>query len=77
MAYYRDVAHGGGEVVIPREQPDDPEFDALAEELGATWLLSAYGLGFDEVRQGPPGQDGAAAAGRGRVGGRHAGGPEP
>ncbi len=54
MAYYRDVAQGAGEIVIPREQPDDPAFDALAEELGATWLLSAYGLDFDEVRQGPP-----------------------
>lgn len=54
LAYYRDVAKGGGEIIVPREQPDDPAFDALAEELGATWLLSAYGLDFDEVRQGPP-----------------------
>lgn len=55
MDYYHGVAEEPGEVVLPRQSRDDPEYDALAEELGATWLLTAYRMDLDEVRQGPPG----------------------
>ncbi len=54
MAYYREVADPPGEVVLPREKGEQPAYDALAEELGATWLLTADRLDLDEVRAGPP-----------------------
>jgi hypothetical protein len=54
MDYYTSVADDPGEVVLPREKRDDPDYDALAEEVGATWLLTAYRMDLDEVRQGPP-----------------------
>lgn len=54
MDFYRSVADDLGEVVIPRQKRDDPRFDALAEEVGATWLLTSYRMDLDEVRAGPP-----------------------
>ncbi len=54
MAQYRSVADEPGEVVLPRQTRDDPEYRALAEEVGATWLLTAYVMDPEEVRQGPP-----------------------
>lgn len=54
MAVYRAVAGGGGEVVLPRQQRDDDDFRTLAEEVGATWLLTSYVMDADEVRLGPP-----------------------
>lgn len=54
MAYYHDVAEDPGEVVLPRQKRDDPAYDALAEEVGATWLLTAYRMDLDELREGPP-----------------------
>lgn len=54
MGFYRSVADELGEVVVPRPDRDDSDYDALAEELGATWLLSSYWMELDEVRAGPP-----------------------
>lgn len=54
MNYYHDVTDEPGEVVLPRQERDNPEFDALAEAVGATWLLTSYRMDIDEVRQGPP-----------------------
>jgi hypothetical protein len=54
MAYYTGVADDPGEVVLPREKRDDPGYDALAAEVGATWLLTSYRMDLDEVSQGPP-----------------------
>ena len=55
MDYYRQrLRHDPGEVVLPRQERDDPDFDALAADVGATWLLTAYRMDLDEVRAGPP-----------------------
>lgn len=54
MDYYHEVADDPGEVVLPRQKRDDPKYDALAEEVGATWLLTSYRMDLDEVREGPP-----------------------
>lgn len=54
MELYASIADDVGEVVIPRERRDDPDYDALAEEVGATWLLTSYRMDLDEVRTGPP-----------------------
>lgn len=54
MDYYHSVADSSGEVVLPRQERDDPDYDTLAEELGATWLLTAYRMDLAEVREGPP-----------------------
>lgn len=54
MALYREAADEVGEVVIPRQERDDAGYRSLAEELGATWLLTAYRMDLDELRQGPP-----------------------
>lgn len=54
MAYYHQVAEVPGEVVLPRQTRDAPEFDDLAEEVGASWLLTAYRMDIDELRAGPP-----------------------
>ena len=53
VAYYHEVADSPGEIVLPRER-HDPDFDALCHELGATWLLTAYVVDIDGIRQGPP-----------------------
>jgi hypothetical protein len=54
MAFYREVADELGEVVLPRQERDDPEYRSLADEVGATWLLTAYRMDLDELREGPP-----------------------
>lgn len=54
MDFYVSIADDAGEVVIPRQERDDPDYDALAEEVGATWLLTSYRMDLDEVRAGPP-----------------------
>jgi hypothetical protein len=54
MALYREVADELGEVVLPRQERDDPEYRSLADEVGATWLLTAYRMDLDELREGPP-----------------------
>jgi hypothetical protein len=54
MDYYAQVADDPGIVVLPREKRDDPDYDAMCEEVGATWLLTSYRMDLDEVRQGPP-----------------------
>lgn len=54
MALYREVTHDLGEVVLPRQERDDAGYRSLAEELGATWLLTSYRMNLDELRQGPP-----------------------
>lgn len=54
LGYYNDIAEGSGEIVLPREQRDNSEYDALCAGLGATWLLSAYAMDIDEIRKGPP-----------------------
>lgn len=53
MAYYRSVADGFGEVVLPREKREDAHYDALAEEVGATWLLASHRMDIHEVSEGP------------------------
>ena len=54
MAHYHDVADDPGQVVLPRDKGEQPAYDALAEEVGATWLLTADPLDLDELRAGPP-----------------------
>lgn len=54
MDYYHAVAETPGEVVLPCEKDPDPAYVALAEEVGATWLLMAEPMELDEVRAGPP-----------------------
>lgn len=54
MTAYSSVAAEMGEVVLPRQDRDDPEYRSLAAEVGATWLLSSYAMDVDEVRLGPP-----------------------
>lgn len=54
MALYREVTDELGEVVLPRQERDDADYRSLAEELGATWLLTAYRMDLDELRRGPP-----------------------
>jgi hypothetical protein len=55
MAFYRGAADGLGEVVLPRQDRDDHAFRSLADEVGATWLLTSYRMELDELRTGPPG----------------------
>jgi Luciferase-like monooxygenase len=54
IAFHRSVTGDPGEVILPREKRDDPHYDALAEDVGATWLLTSYRMDLDEVRAGPP-----------------------
>ena len=54
MALYRNVSDELGEVVLPRQARDDARYRSLAEDLGATWLLTSYRMDVDELRQGPP-----------------------
>lgn len=72
MAYCNEVAEDPGEVVIPRQERDGPAYDALAEELGATWLRTAYGRWTSRSAARVPradlftsGQLGAASVNRG------------
>jgi hypothetical protein len=36
------------------EKRHDPDDVALAEDVGAPWLLTAEPMDFDDVRAGPP-----------------------
>lgn len=54
MAFHGSLTDGDREVVLPRPDPADAAYDELAAEVGATWLLSSYVMGLDEVRAGPP-----------------------
>lgn len=54
MAFYRGAVDELGEVVLPRQHRDDSDYRALADEVGATWLLTSYRMDLDELRQGPP-----------------------
>jgi alkanesulfonate monooxygenase SsuD/methylene tetrahydromethanopterin reductase-like flavin-dependent oxidoreductase (luciferase family) len=54
MAFYRESAGDFGEVVLPRQERDDSEYRALANEVGATWLLTSYSMDLAELREGPP-----------------------
>jgi len=54
MTSYRAVADEIGEVVLPRQKHDDPDYRSLAAEVGATWLLTSYLMDIGEVSEGPP-----------------------
>lgn len=54
MAFCREVSDDLGEVVLPRPERDDDAYRSLAQEVGATWLLTTYRMDLDELRAGPP-----------------------
>jgi len=54
MSFYQGVADQLGEVVLPRQERDDDDYRSVADDLGATWLLTSYRMDLDELRKGPP-----------------------
>ena len=59
VAAYRDLANGGGEVMVLDTDPPRSSYREVCEEVGVTWLLTAkrqsrWTLDLELIREGPP-----------------------
>jgi alkanesulfonate monooxygenase SsuD/methylene tetrahydromethanopterin reductase-like flavin-dependent oxidoreductase (luciferase family) len=54
LTYYLGLTGARGEIIVPRQQREQPGLDEVAGRLGVTWQLASYDMDEAEIRQGPP-----------------------
>jgi alkanesulfonate monooxygenase SsuD/methylene tetrahydromethanopterin reductase-like flavin-dependent oxidoreductase (luciferase family) len=54
LEHYHGLTDEPGEIIIPRQEREQPGLDEVAERLGVTWQLTYYDMDEAEIKQGPP-----------------------